>query len=129
MKRYFNDLNKMYSIFKISKYAAVLSSALLVLDVLDLPLKYFELYNSTVVCLISGTVILFIILTAFEFNLFETFLEICKEKLLNIGVKETANSINVKINRGAFGFAFFLQCAAAIGIKNLRLDDLIEEKQ
>jgi uncharacterized protein DUF6471 len=55
--------------------------------------------------------------------------EMLHEKLLNIGVKETANSINVKINRGAFGFAFFLQCAAAIGIKNLRLDDLIEEEK
>ncbi len=47
------------------------------------------------------------------------------EKLLAIGIQETTNSIKVKISRGAFQFAFFLQCAAAIGIKTLRLDELI----
>jgi hypothetical protein len=46
------------------------------------------------------------------------------EKLLAIGINETTNSIKVKVSRGAFQFAFFLQCAAAIGIKNLRLDEL-----
>jgi hypothetical protein len=46
------------------------------------------------------------------------------EKLSAIGINETTNSIKVKISRGAFQFAFFLQCAAAIGIKNLRLDEL-----
>ena len=46
------------------------------------------------------------------------------EKLLAIGINETTNSIKVKISRGAFQFAFFLQCAAAIGIKTLRLDEL-----
>jgi len=48
-----------------------------------------------------------------------------QEKLTALGVNDTTNSIKVKINRGAFQFAFFLQCAAAIGIKNLRLDELI----
>jgi hypothetical protein len=28
------------------------------------------------------------------------------------------------MSRGAFQFAFFLQCVAAIGMTNLRLDDL-----
>ena len=47
------------------------------------------------------------------------------EKLTAIGVDETADNINRKINRGSFQFVFFLQCAAAIGIKNLRLDEFI----
>ncbi|HEX4045635.1 MAG TPA: DUF6471 domain-containing protein [Gammaproteobacteria bacterium] len=48
-----------------------------------------------------------------------------QEKLTALGLNETTNSIKVKISRGAFQFAFFLQCAAAIGIKNLRLDELV----
>lgn len=45
--------------------------------------------------------------------------------LLNtIDVHETHASILNKMSRGAFQFAFFLQCAAAIGMTNLRLDDL-----
>lgn len=50
-----------------------------------------------------------------------------QEKLAEIGTIETANSINVKINRGAFSLAFFLQCAVAIDMKTLRLDDIFEE--
>jgi hypothetical protein len=48
------------------------------------------------------------------------------EKLVALGITDTTNSIKVKVSRGAFQFAFFLQCAAAIGIKNLRLDELTE---
>lgn len=48
-----------------------------------------------------------------------------QEKLSGLGLSETTNSIKVKVSRGAFQFAFFLQCAAAIGIKNLRLDELL----
>ncbi len=51
------------------------------------------------------------------------------EKLSSIGINETTNSIKVKISRGAFQFAFFLQCAAAVGIKNLRLDELMENEK
>lgn len=47
-----------------------------------------------------------------------------QEKLVTLGITDTTNSIKVKVSRGTFQFAFFLQCAAAIGIKNLRLDDL-----
>ena len=46
--------------------------------------------------------------------------------LTNIGVIDSVNSIRIKISRGTFQFAFFLQCAAAIGIKNLNLTDLID---
>lgn len=48
-----------------------------------------------------------------------------QEKLATLGLSETTNSIKVKVSRGAFQFAFFLQCAAAIGIKHLRLDELV----
>lgn len=46
-----------------------------------------------------------------------------QEKLLQIGVEETANSINIKINRGAFSFVFFLQTMKAIGAKTLRIEE------
>ena len=48
------------------------------------------------------------------------------ESLEKIGVKETHASILNKMSRGSFQFTFFLQCAIAVGIKNLRLDDLSE---
>lgn len=44
-----------------------------------------------------------------------------------IGIQETHASILNKMSRGSFQFTFFLQCAAAIGIKNLRLDELVPE--
>lgn len=46
-----------------------------------------------------------------------------QEKLAQIGVEETANSINVKINRGSFSFVFFLQTMKAIGAKILRVEE------
>jgi hypothetical protein len=51
-----------------------------------------------------------------------------QEKLSALGINDTTNSIKIKVSRGAFQFAFFLQCAAAIGIKNLRLDELISNE-
>jgi hypothetical protein len=48
--------------------------------------------------------------------------------LKKIGVTESHASILNKMSRGTFQFAFFLQCAVAIGMKNLRLDELIEEE-
>ncbi len=45
--------------------------------------------------------------------------------LSTIDVYETHASILSKMSRGAFQFSFFLQCAAAIGMTHLRLDDLI----
>lgn len=46
-----------------------------------------------------------------------------QEKLTALGIEETANSINVKINRGSFSFVFFLQVMKAIGAKTLRLEE------
>ncbi len=43
-----------------------------------------------------------------------------------IGIHETRASILNKMSRGAFQFTFFLQCSAAIGITNLRLDEIIK---
>ena len=55
------------------------------------------------------------------------------EKLISlldiIGVQETHSSILNKMSRGTFQFSFFLQCAAAIGMKNLRLEDLISDSE
>lgn len=46
-----------------------------------------------------------------------------QEKMQEIGIKETANAINVKINRGTFSFAFFLQAMEAIGANTFRLEN------
>lgn len=44
-------------------------------------------------------------------------------KLLDkIGVKETPGSVNSKINRGAFSFAFFMQCMKVLKINKIDLD-------
>lgn len=51
-----------------------------------------------------------------------------QERLATLGINETFNSINVKINRGAFPFSFFLQCIAALGVKSLHFDDLFSTK-
>ena len=45
--------------------------------------------------------------------------------LEHIGITDTVDGLKTKISRGSFQFAFFLQCASAIGIKILRLDELI----
>lgn len=46
-----------------------------------------------------------------------------QEKMQEIDIKETANAINVKINRGTFSFAFFLQVMEAIGANTFRLEN------
>lgn len=43
-------------------------------------------------------------------------------KLKAIGVNENYNSVNTKLNRGAFTFAFALQCFKAIDAREIRLD-------
>lgn len=43
-------------------------------------------------------------------------------KLNAIGVDENYNSVNTKLNRGAFSFVFALQCFNAMGAKEIRLD-------
>ncbi|MFO9250760.1 DUF6471 domain-containing protein [Legionella pneumophila serogroup 8] len=59
--------------------------------------------------------------------------DISYEKLITllnkIGIQETQSSILNKMSRGTFQFSFFLQCAAAIGMKNLRLEDLISDSE
>lgn len=46
-----------------------------------------------------------------------------QEKMAALGIEETANAINVKINRGTFSFVFFMQVMKAIGAKTLRLEN------
>ncbi|MDO5216246.1 DUF6471 domain-containing protein [Legionella pneumophila] len=47
--------------------------------------------------------------------------------LEQINIKETKASIVNKLSRGTFQFAFFLQCASVIGMKHLRLDEILNE--
>ena len=49
--------------------------------------------------------------------------------LKKIGVEKTTPNLNKTINAGKFSFSFFLQCAEAIGIKNLRLGELITHEE
>lgn len=44
------------------------------------------------------------------------------EKLAVLGSTETERNLNNKISRGGFSAAFLLQCLAAIGTKDFRLD-------
>lgn len=44
-------------------------------------------------------------------------------KLADLGVQENEKNLNNKISRGGFTAAFLIQCLAAIGCKNMRLDD------
>lgn len=43
-------------------------------------------------------------------------------KLQAMGVDENYNTVNTKLNRGAFSFVFALQCFKAMGAKEIRLD-------
>ena len=43
--------------------------------------------------------------------------------LAGIGVHDNERNLSNKIGRGTFSAAFFLQCLAAMEIKNLRLDE------
>lgn len=40
-----------------------------------------------------------------------------------IGVHDNERNLSNKIGRGTFSATFFLQCLAAMGVKNLRLDE------
>ena len=48
------------------------------------------------------------------------------EKLNALGISESANSIKQKIFRGTFQFSFFLQCAVALDLRVLKLDELLD---
>lgn len=40
-----------------------------------------------------------------------------------VGVQDSERNLSNKIGRGTFSAAFFLQCLAAMEVKNLRLDE------
>lgn len=43
-------------------------------------------------------------------------------RLNAMGIEENQNTIATKISRGAFSFAFFLQCMTALGINKIELN-------
>lgn len=51
------------------------------------------------------------------------------DMLNKIGVQESVFSVKAKINRGTFQFAFFLQCAAAIGLEIFRFEPIPKEEK
>lgn len=44
------------------------------------------------------------------------------DRLAEAGVKEDEHNLRNKVARGKFTAAFFLQCLAAIGVREIRLD-------
>ena len=44
------------------------------------------------------------------------------ERLERIGVEESERNLRTKISRGNFTAVFFIQCIAALGVRNLRFD-------
>jgi hypothetical protein len=44
-------------------------------------------------------------------------------RLAEIGVEESYKGIANKINRGGYGFIFFMQCMKALGVKSIRLEE------
>ncbi len=48
--------------------------------------------------------------------------ELCL-RLADIGVEETYQGVAAKVNRGAFSFAFFMQCMKALGVKTVRFGE------
>lgn len=48
--------------------------------------------------------------------------KVLADRLEKIGVPETERSIQSKVARGTFSFAFFLQCMKALGVRNVDLD-------
>ena len=46
------------------------------------------------------------------------------ERLTEMGAPDSERNLANKISRGGFTAAFFLQCMAAVGVKNLQLDEL-----
>lgn len=44
-------------------------------------------------------------------------------RLKKIGIHEETSNINSKINRGKFGFTFFLQCMNAIGTETINISN------
>lgn len=49
--------------------------------------------------------------------------DVLVEKLKGIGIEETTENINNKINRGKFQAVFLIQCLTAIGVKKLNIED------
>ncbi len=48
--------------------------------------------------------------------------DLLQQKLALLDVNDSTNSIKNKVCRGTFQFAFFLQCAKAMGIEKIQLD-------
>jgi len=47
-------------------------------------------------------------------------------KLRTLGLKDSPESINAKINRGKFSAVFFFQCMTALGVKKIYLEDFYD---
>lgn len=47
-----------------------------------------------------------------------------QKQLAAMGVEETERSIASKISRGAFSFAFFVQCMRAIGVQQVDVSEV-----
>jgi hypothetical protein len=72
VRKYISDINQNYSLIKLTEYAVILSTILLTIDLLNLPLKYLLGDNKLFIFLIAGAVIILLILKGIEFGLIDT---------------------------------------------------------
>ncbi|WP_018933277.1 P-loop NTPase fold protein [Gracilibacillus lacisalsi] len=71
MKTYLSEVKKYYSFVFVIKCAIILTSALFVIDIFNLPTNLLLSYNIKTLIIFFGLFILFIILTAVELHLFD----------------------------------------------------------
>lgn len=72
MREYISDINQNYSLIKLTEYAVILSTILITIDFLNLPLKYLLGENKLLSFLIAGAIIILLILKGIEFGLIDT---------------------------------------------------------
>lgn len=72
MKSYIKNLNNIYSLIKLSKYSLLMVIVFLILDIFNLPSKYLLIYDYKLIITFGGIIFLLLVLTAVEFNFFET---------------------------------------------------------
>lgn len=72
VKEYISDINQNYSLIKLTEYAVILSTVLLIIDLLNFPLKQLVVDNKSLSFLIAGAIIILLILKGIEFGLLDT---------------------------------------------------------
>jgi hypothetical protein len=73
MKKYFAKLFENYSNINITKYAVILATGALILDILNLPTKYLQSIDRSLLYVLLGASLVITILITVEFNIVQMF--------------------------------------------------------